>query len=88
MNEASEAGELTTWQFTARGFSKAMLEKQSTFGSNDVRIIVHENQNGTVVGTAITNYTMPADQVEEVIKQALAENGFKASTISDLVNLY
>jgi hypothetical protein len=87
MNE-NEANELTTWQFTARGFSKAMIEKQSVFGSANVRCIVHENADGKVVGTAVVDYYMTETQVEEAIKKALAENGFRATTITDLVNLY
>lgn len=87
MNE-NEANELTTWQFTARGFSKAMIEKQSVFGSANVRCIVHENADGKVVGTAVVDYYMNETQVEEAIKKALAENGFRATAITELVNLY
>ena len=87
MNE-SEAGEMTTWQFTARGFSKAMINKQPVFGSDNIRCIIHENANGKVVGTAIVDYYMSEAQVEEAIKKALAENGFRASNITNLVNLF
>ena len=87
MNE-NESSELTTWQFTARGFSKAMIEKQSVFGSANIRCIIHENADGKVVGTAVADYYMDEVQVEEAIKKALAENGFKATSITDLVNLY
>lgn len=87
MNE-SEAGEMTTWQFTARGFSKAMINKQPVFGSDNIRCIIHENSNGKVVGTAVVDYYMSETQVEEAIKKALAENGFRASNITNLVNLF
>lgn len=87
MNE-SEASEMTTWQFTARGFSKAMMGKQPVFGSTNIRCIIHENTDGKIVGTAVVDYYMSEAQVEEAIKQALAENGFKASNVTDLVNLY
>ena len=87
MNE-SEAGEMTTWQFTARGFSKAMINKQPVFGSDNIRCIIHENANGKVVGTAVVDYYMSEAQVEEAIKKALAENGFRASNITNLVNLF
>lgn len=87
MNE-SEAGEMTTWQFTARGFSKAMINKQPVFGSGNIRCIIHENANGKVVGTAVVDYYMSESQVEEAIKKALAENGFRASNITNLVNLF
>lgn len=87
MNEG-EAGELTTWQFSARGFSKAMLNKQSTFGSANLRCIIHENENGKLVGTVVTDYGMDKATVEEALKKALAENGFRTTAITDLTNLY
>ena len=79
---------MTTWQFTARGFSKAMINKQPVFGSDNIRCIIHENSNGKVVGTAVVDYYMSEVQVEEAIKKALAENGFRASNITNLVNLF
>lgn len=85
MNESAES---TTWSFKANGFSKAMLEKQNTFGTSEVRCIIHENSNGSLEGTAILNYHMSKEQVEEAIKNALRENGFRTTVISELTNLY
>lgn len=88
MNETSEGGDLTTWQFSAKGFSKAGLEKQSTFGSANLRCIIHENSNGNLVGTVTTDYGMTEEQIRENLIEALRDNGFRTTSITDLTLLY
>ena len=88
MNETSEGGDLTTWQFSAKGFSKAGLEKQSTFGSANLRCIIHENSNGNLVGTVTTDYGMTEEQIRENLINALRDNGFRTTSITDLTLLY
>lgn len=87
MNEGA-SDDMTTWSFKAKGLCKSALNKQSTFGAGNIRCIVHENLNGKLEGTAITDYAMPKSQVEEALKNALRQNGFRTTSISSLEVLY
>ena len=87
MNEGA-GDEMNTWSFKAKGFSKMLENKQPTFGTSELRCTISENLDGKLEGVVVTNYAMTKSQVEEALKEALRQNGFKSTSITELTVLY